>query len=98
VTTICSVIGVKWDYAMKHARGRVSESGRLSLPAEFRKAVGLERGGAVVIELDEGEIRIRTVREAVRRVQALARELFADKPEVSVENFLAERRKDWGEE
>jgi AbrB family looped-hinge helix DNA binding protein len=83
---------------MKYARGRVSESGRLSLPAEFRKAVGLERGGNVVIELDEGEIRIRTIHQTVARAQELARKLFADKPEVSVDNFLAERRRDWGEE
>ena len=42
---------------MKAIIGHVSESGRLSLPADFRKAVGLGRGGSVVIELDGGEIR-----------------------------------------
>src|SRR6516165_8219057 len=36
---------------MNTVQGRVSESGRLSIPAEFRRAVGLEHGGDVVIEL-----------------------------------------------
>ena len=73
---------------------RVSESGRLSIPAEFRKALGLGRGGAVVVELDGREIRIRTVDEAIGRAQALTRRLLGGKPDASVDAFLAERRRD----
>jgi bifunctional DNA-binding transcriptional regulator/antitoxin component of YhaV-PrlF toxin-antitoxin module len=62
-------------------RGRVSGSGRLSIPAEFRKGVGLERGGDVVVELDGREIRIRTVGEVIAQAQALTRQLIGDKPE-----------------
>jgi AbrB family looped-hinge helix DNA binding protein len=79
-------------------RGHVSPSGRISLPAEIRKAVGLERGGDVIVELDGRDIRIRTIHESVARAQALARRLFAHKPNVSVDDFLAHRREDWGEE
>ena len=78
---------------MKTAYGRVSGSGRLSLPAEFRKAVGLDRGGAVVIELDDSEIRIRTVAEVIARAQALTRDLLRDKPEGTLDAFLAERHR-----
>ena len=46
---------------MKYARGRVSESGRLSLPAEFRKAVGLARGGNVVITIGYTENQLRSI-------------------------------------
>ncbi len=73
---------------------RVSESGRLSIPAEFRKALGLGRGGGVMVELDGREIRIRTVDEVVDRAQALTRRLLGNKPEASVDAFLAERRRD----
>src|SRR5438309_11495207 len=69
--------------AKRAVRGHVSSSGRLSLPAEFRKAIGLERGGNVIVELDGNDIRIRTINEAVARAQAIARRLFADKPGVS---------------
>ena len=84
--------------AKKFARGHVSPSGRISLPAEFRKAIGLERGGNVIVELDGCDIRIRTIAEAVARAQAISRRLLAGKPELSVDDFLAHRREDWGEE
>jgi len=82
----------------KRVRGHVSPSGRISLPADFRKALGLERGGDVLLELDGRDIRIRMVQESVARAQALARRLFADRPNVSADDFLAHRREDWGEE
>jgi len=78
-------------------RGHVSETGRLSLPAELRRAVGLERGGPVRIELVDGAIRIRTMKEVKDRIRALARETgLAQK--ASVADFLgwraAERAKE----
>lgn len=79
---------------MAAIRGRVSESGRLGLPAEFRKAVGLDRGGDVVIELDGHDIRIRTVRDVVAHAQALTKTLLADKTGAGVDTFLIERRED----
>ncbi len=79
---------------MAAVRGRVSESGRLSIPAEFRKAVGLEHGGDVVVELDGREIRIRTVDEAIERAQALTQRLIGGKPGASVDAFLAARRRE----
>jgi bifunctional DNA-binding transcriptional regulator/antitoxin component of YhaV-PrlF toxin-antitoxin module len=79
---------------MNAVQGRVSESGRLSIPVEFRKAVGLERGGNVVIELVGCEIRIRTISQVVAQAQAIARRLTAGKPDASVDAFLAERRRE----
>ncbi len=83
---------------MDAIHGRVSKSGRISLPAEFRKVVGLDHGGDVVVELDGREIRIRTVEEVVSRAQALTRRLLGDKPSASVGAFLAERRRNAAQE
>ena len=77
---------------MNAIRGRVSESGRVSLPSEFRKALGLEHGGDVVIELADHTIRIRTVDEVIAHAQALTRRLLGDRPETGVDAFVAERR------
>lgn len=77
-------------------RGRVTESGRLSLPADVRRLVGLENGGDVVIELDGQTIRVRTVAAVVADTQALAKRLLAGRT-VSVDDFLAHRRADTGE-
>jgi len=79
---------------MNSVRGRVSESGRISLPADFRKAVGLDRGGDVVVELDGREIRIRTLDEVVAHAQALSHRLLRGKNDTSVDAFLAERRRE----
>jgi AbrB family looped-hinge helix DNA binding protein len=80
---------------MTVVRAKVSESGRLSIPAELRRAIGLEHGGDVVVDLDGREIRIRTVAEAVAQAQALSRRLLGDRvAEASVDNFLAERRRE----
>lgn len=81
---------------MQPVKVRVSPSGRVSLPAEFRRTLGLEKGGTVVMTLDEGDIRIRTVSASVRRAQAAARELLAKSGKtLTVDEFLAERRADW---
>ena len=65
-------------------RGHVSQTGRLSLPAELRRAVGLERGGPVRIEVVDGAIRIRTMKEVQNRIRALARASgLADKASVA---------------
>ena len=79
---------------MNALKGRVSETGRLSIPADIRKAVGLERGGDVVIELVRREMRIRTVDEVVAQAQAIARRLTEGKPDASVDAFLAGRRRE----
>lgn len=72
-------------------RSRVSESGRLTLPAEFRKALGLERGTDVIVVLDGRDIVIRTVDDVVAKAQAVTRRLLGGKPEASVAGFLAQR-------
>jgi AbrB family looped-hinge helix DNA binding protein len=82
---------------MKSVFCHVSKSGRMSVPAEFRKAIGLEAGGDVVVELDDREIRIRTLDDVIAELQALSSRLLAGKPNVSVDDFLQERKLDWKE-
>jgi AbrB family looped-hinge helix DNA binding protein len=79
---------------MNAIHGRVSPSGRISLPAEFRKAVGLQQGGDVVVELAGDEIRIRSVDAVIARAQELSRRILGDRPEGSVQAFLDERKRE----
>ncbi len=79
---------------MKTLRGHISKSGRISLPAQFRKALGIENGGAVIVELNDREIRIRTIDEVIARAQVLSRQLLRNNPKASVEDFIAWRRRD----
>ena len=70
---------------------RVSDTGKLSLPAKLRRMVGLEHGGPVMIRVEDGESRIRSVRDVLAGLQDDARRAFAGSGE-SVEGFLRERR------
>lgn len=72
------------------SRAQVSATGRLSLPADVRRLVGLEKGGPVRIEVVDGAIRIRTMDDVKRSVRELARTSgLAGK--ASVAGFLAFR-------
>ena len=72
---------------------KVSDTGKLNLPAQLRRQVGLDRGGPVLVRVEDGELRIRTVQEAMRRLQQDARRIFAASGE-TVDRFLTERRED----
>ncbi len=75
----------------------IAANGRMSLPAELRKRLGLSRGGALLVEETADGVVLRTVAQSVAHAQALARAYTGDKPEVSVDAFLAARRADSGE-
>ena len=73
------------------ARARIGAGGRLVIPAEMRKALGLDEGTAVVLRVENGELRIWTIKEAIRRVQERVKPFLADEPSV-VDELIAERR------
>ena len=70
---------------------KMSEGGRVVVPAEIRKALGLKEGDLVLWELKDGEARLTTRRERLRRAQALVREYVPAGVSLSDE-LVAERR------
>lgn len=75
----------------------ITPNGRMSLPADIRKRLGLVGGGAVYLDETPDGLVLRTAAQAVARAQALAKQYTEGKPEASVEAFLARRREDSGE-
>ena len=75
----------------------ITPTGRMSLPADIRKRLGLNEGGSIFLEETEDGLILRTAAQAVARAQAIAREFSSGKPEVSVDAFLASRRAESGE-
>ena len=72
-------------------RTRMSEKGRIVIPAEIRKALGMNAGSTLDMRVEDGELRISTIRSRIRRVQERARKLIP--PGVSLsEELSAERR------
>lgn len=73
---------------------KVSPSGRMSIPADVRKQLGLENGGSLMLNLDEFGITLTNFQQRVAKAQALYRELMKDKQDFTVEDFLREKRAD----
>jgi AbrB family looped-hinge helix DNA binding protein len=75
----------------------VTPNGRMSLPADIRKRMGLISGGQILVEeTDEGVI-LRTTAQAVAHAQAFAKRFTGDRDDASVDAFLAARRTESGE-
>jgi AbrB family looped-hinge helix DNA binding protein len=72
-------------------RTRLSEKGRLVIPAAMREALGMSVGDSLDLRVTDGELRISTIRSRVRRAQERARQYI--EPGVSLsEELSAERR------
>ena len=77
----------------KSTRTRMTEGGRIVIPVPYRKALGIKPGDELIVRLDEGELRIYSRAEALKRLQ---NQVTSAVPEgVSlVEELLRERRKE----
>jgi bifunctional DNA-binding transcriptional regulator/antitoxin component of YhaV-PrlF toxin-antitoxin module len=78
---------------MKSVAVKVSASGRLHLPSEVRKALGLKGPGHVVITVADGQATLTTMAENLARIRALARP-YAPKDRLASEQLIAERREE----
>jgi AbrB family looped-hinge helix DNA binding protein len=72
---------------------RIAPGGRVVIPAEFRKALGVEIGDDVVIELTNGELRLRSFDAALKRVQEIVRRYVPEGVSLADE-LIRERREE----
>lgn len=71
---------------------RVTQSGRMSIPADLRRAMGIEKGGVVHLKLDEdGHLEITTAAQAIKNIQKMAEE-DGWHGKIDVDEFLELRR------
>lgn len=75
----------------------ITPNGRMSLPSDIRKRLGLADGGELIVEETEDGVILRTLSQAIAHAQALAHKFTAGNPDASVDAFLAGRRADSGE-
>ena len=69
----------------------LQENGRMILPAELRRALGVGKGDRVVILTTENGVELTTAQRARRRAQERFRRLVPEGVSV-VDEFLAEKR------
>ncbi len=76
---------------MESFRVKIGSNGRFVIPAEYRKALGVEAGDELVVRLEDGELRLSTRKLALERAQDLVRRYVPAGVSLSDE-LLAERR------
>jgi AbrB family looped-hinge helix DNA binding protein len=59
---------------MSVQRGRIVAGGRLQVPADIRRLLGLSDGDPVVMRVIDGELHVRPIRDALSRIQARLRD------------------------
>jgi AbrB family looped-hinge helix DNA binding protein len=75
----------------EESRMRVSQNGRIVIPASFRKALGIDVGDEVVLRLQDNELRITTQQHRVQRAQERSRR-YVKRGASLVNELLSERR------
>ena len=75
---------------MKTTTVKLGESGRIVLPAQFRKELGVEPGDELILAMGDGELRIFTRLQAIKRAQGLLKGLAPGRS--LVDELIQERR------
>lgn len=76
---------------MVEIRTKLAEGGRIVIPVEYRQALGLHVGDEVVLLLEDGEVRMMTPQQAIKRAQELVSQYIKQGRSLSDE-LIAERR------
>lgn len=76
-----------------HTRTRISEKGRVVIPAPIREALGMEVGGVLDLRVVDGELRISTMGSRLRRAQEHVRQYIPAGISLS-EELSADRREE----
>ncbi|WP_244556901.1 AbrB/MazE/SpoVT family DNA-binding domain-containing protein [Fulvimarina manganoxydans] len=79
------------DFEMSSQRVKIVEGGKLVIPAAFRRELGINPGDTVIVEMAEGELRVRSIPSAIRRAQELVKQFNPDGRSM-VDELIADRR------
>ena len=72
---------------------KLGKGGRIVIPADYRKMLGIEPGDEIIVSFKDGEIKITTVKEGVRRAQEIVRRYVPEGRMLSDE-LIQERREE----
>lgn len=70
---------------------KVQDGGRLVVPVELRRELGLQTGTDVVLDIVNGALRIRTMDQVIKDAQAMMRQ-FVPEGVSLVDELIADRR------
>ena len=73
------------------SRLRLGENGRISLPAAYRRELGLRPGDELILQLEEGGIRVTSPKLAIERARRIL-DRYTKTDESLVDSLIADRR------
>lgn len=76
---------------MESRSTKLVDGGKLVIPASFRRELGIQVGDTVVMELVDGELRVRSRDAAIAAIQNLVRGFVPEGVSV-VDELIADRR------
>lgn len=78
---------------MAEIKTKLGQSGRIVIPVEYRRKLGLKSGDEIIMQLDETGLHLYTPAQAVTRAQALVRRYVPEGRSLSGE-LISERREE----
>jgi len=72
-------------------RVKIVEGGKLVIPAMMRRQLGIGPGDTVMVDIDNGELRVRSVSKALERARAILRRYVPEGTSLADE-LIADRR------
>ena len=78
---------------MVESKTKLSQSGRIVIPKEYRRKLPLEAGDEVIRHLDEDGLHFYTPAQAIARAQALVRRYIPEGRSLS-EELVSKRREE----
>jgi AbrB family looped-hinge helix DNA binding protein len=63
---------------MEAQRVKIVEGGKLVIPALMRRELGIVAGDTVLVDIDNGELRVRSVSKALERARTILRRYIPD--------------------
>jgi len=78
---------------MISSKTHLNHGGRIVIPVEYRKALGLKPGDDVVLVLEENEVRLVKPSQAVKHAQALVRQ-YVPKGRMLADELIQDRRQE----
>jgi AbrB family looped-hinge helix DNA binding protein len=76
---------------MYEFKTKMGQSGRVVIPTEYRRKLGLDAGDEIIMHLDDEGLRLYTPAQAVARAQALVRRYVPEGRDLA-EELISERR------
>lgn len=73
---------------------KINQNGRIVIPAAIRRQMGLKAGDSVLMDVEDGVLRMETHRARIRRIQQEFKKIIPPGGMLASDELIAERREE----